>query len=75
MNAEPLEALLERMRAGDLRAAAHVFVAYEPHLRLIVRRQLSRRLRAKFDSVDVVQSVWVRVLHDFRATGCRSSSR
>ncbi|HEV3023711.1 MAG TPA: sigma-70 family RNA polymerase sigma factor [Pirellulales bacterium] len=59
------------MRAGDLQAAEQVFVAYEPQLRLIVRRQLSRRLRAKFDSMDVVQSVWTHVLHDFRANGCR----
>jgi RNA polymerase sigma factor (sigma-70 family) len=74
VNAEPLEVLLEQMRAGDLRAAERVFVAYEPQLRLIVRRQLSRRLRAKFDSVDVVQSVWVRVLRDFHAGGCRITS-
>jgi RNA polymerase sigma-70 factor (ECF subfamily) len=62
------------MRAGDLQAAEHVFVTYEPQLRLIVRRQLSRRLRAKFDSMDVVQSVWTRVLHDFRANGCHLAS-
>ena len=71
MIAEPLEILLEKMRAGDVRAAEQVFLAYEPELRLIVRRRLSRRLRAKFDSLDVVQSVWLRVLDDFEAKGCR----
>jgi RNA polymerase sigma-70 factor (ECF subfamily) len=70
MNAEPLEALLTRMRAGDFAAAEQVFLAHEPLLRLIVRRRLSRRLRVKFDSLDVVQSVWVRVLHDVRRGGC-----
>ena len=71
MNSEPLELLLAKMRDGDLRAAEQVFLAYEPQMRLIVRRQLSRRLRAKFDSLDVVQSVWVHILHDFRENGCR----
>jgi RNA polymerase sigma-70 factor (ECF subfamily) len=71
---EPLETLLQQMRAGDLRAAEQVLLAHEPLLRLIVRRHLSRRLRAKFDSLDVVQSVWVRVLRDFRQGGCRLDS-
>jgi RNA polymerase sigma-70 factor (ECF subfamily) len=74
VNAEPLETLLDNMRAGDLRAVEQVLLAHEPLLRLIVRRRLSRRLRAKFDSLDVVQSVWVHVLHDFRAGGCRIDS-
>jgi RNA polymerase sigma factor (sigma-70 family) len=74
VSAEPLETLLAKMRAGDLQAVEQVFVAHEPQLRLLVRRQLSRRLRAKFDSLDVVQSVWVRVLRDFRAHGCHLES-
>jgi RNA polymerase sigma-70 factor (ECF subfamily) len=69
-----LEVLLDRMREGDSQAAEQVFLAYEPQLRLLVRRQLSRRLRAKFDSLDVVQSVWVHVLRDFRESGCRIAS-
>jgi RNA polymerase sigma factor (sigma-70 family) len=71
---EPLQALLERMCAGDLQAAEQALLAHETQLRVIVRRQLSRRLRAKFDSVDVVQSVWVRVLQDFQKKGCRIES-
>jgi len=74
MSDGPLEALLDRLRAGDLRAAEGVVRAYEAPLRLIVRRRLSRQLRAKFDSLDVVQSVWARVLGDFRANGCRLAS-
>src|SRR5262245_55217097 len=74
MKAQPLEDLLEKMRAGDVQAAEQVFLAYEPELRLIVRRRLSRRLRAKFDSLDVVQSVWLRVLGDFDEKGCRLDS-
>ena len=68
---ESLEALLEKMRAGDRVAAEQVFLAYESELRLIVRRRLSARLRAKFDSLDVVQSVWVHLLKGFRGHGWR----
>jgi RNA polymerase sigma-70 factor (ECF subfamily) len=71
VTAEPLEVLLGKMRLGDLQAAEQLFLAYEPQLRLMVRRHLSRRLRAKFDSLDVVQSVWAHVLYDFRKSGCR----
>ena len=74
MNAELLEALLDKMREGDARATEQVFLAYEPELRLLVRRQLSRRLRAKFDSLDVVQSVWAHVLRNFRDSGCSITS-
>jgi RNA polymerase sigma-70 factor (ECF subfamily) len=43
-----------------------VFTAYEPYLRAVVRRQLPRRLRPKFDSIDVVQSVWAELFSGFR---------
>jgi RNA polymerase sigma factor (sigma-70 family) len=68
---ELLESLFEKVRSGDFQAAEQVFVNYEAQLRVIVRRQLSRRLRVKFDSLDVVQSVWRRVLQDFRTNGCK----
>jgi len=63
MTGDPLGFLLERLNQGDIAAAEMVVMTYEPYLRLVVRRSLSRRLRAKFDSVDVVQSVWVHLLH------------
>jgi RNA polymerase sigma factor (sigma-70 family) len=66
---EPLEDLINRMRTGDLRAVEQLLLAHEPELRLIVRRRLSPRLRAKFDSLDVVQSVWARVLGAVRGSG------
>jgi RNA polymerase sigma-70 factor (ECF subfamily) len=75
VESEALELLLEKMRRGDLQAAEEVFTAYGPELRLMVRRRLSRRLRAKFDSVDVVQSVWVHVLQAVRECGCNISSK
>jgi RNA polymerase sigma factor (sigma-70 family) len=71
MSADPLDALLDKLNGGDAGAAAEVFVACEPYLRLVVRRQLPARLRAKFDSADVVQSVWADLLDGFRSAGWR----
>ena len=71
MSAEPLQALLERLCQGDDQAAEQVFRTYEPYLRKVVRRQLPARLRAKFDSLDIVQSVWADVLDGFRGAGWR----
>jgi len=66
MKENSLETLLDKLTQGDSRAAEEVFLAYEPYLRMVVRRQLSRGLRAKFDSVDIVQSVWADLLSGFR---------
>src|SRR5262249_51603375 len=66
-----LEILLERLRDGDESAAQQVFATYEPYLRMLVRRQLSAGLRAKFDSLDVVQSVLADVFQGFREAGWR----
>jgi RNA polymerase sigma factor (sigma-70 family) len=71
VSGEPLDALLEKLTAGDAAAAGQVFRAYEPFLRMVVRRQLPPDLRAKFDSQDVVQSVWVHLLGRFREAGWR----
>jgi RNA polymerase sigma-70 factor (ECF subfamily) len=69
MIASELDALLEKMAHGDAEAAGRVLLNYEPYLRKVVRRHLSPRLRAKFDSVDVVQSVWADVLRRLRDAG------
>lgn len=74
MNTDPLEGLLERLSDGDEQAAEQVFVAYEPYLRMVVRRLLPAHLRSKFDSMDVVQSVWADVLDGFRRAGWRFQS-
>jgi RNA polymerase sigma-70 factor (ECF subfamily) len=63
---EALDAMLEKLAGGDDAAVEQVFRAYEPVLRNVVRRHLGQRLRAKFDSADVVQSVWADLLRGFR---------
>ena len=73
MNADPLDDLLERLGTGDDAAAAEVFAACEPYLRMVVRRQLSGQLRAKFDSEDIVMSIWVDVLKGLRRGSWRFS--
>src|SRR5581483_1840894 len=60
------EALLEQVSRGDDAAAAKLLLAYEPYLRMMVRRRMSPALQAKFDSMDIVQSVWVDVLQGLR---------
>jgi RNA polymerase sigma-70 factor (ECF subfamily) len=74
MTPEPLDALLDRLCQGDPQAAAQVFVAYEPFLRLVVRRHLPERLRTKLDSADVVQSVWADIVTGFRTAGWHFAS-
>lgn len=71
MSADPLESLLDKLCSGDDAAAEQVFLAYEPYLRLVVRRMLPSRLRPKFDSLDVVHSIWADLLHGFRDAGWR----
>lgn len=67
--------LIERLNGGDMEAAERVFAAYEPYLRMAVRRQLSGHLRSKLDSMDVVQSIWANVLRGFRGTGWHFNDR
>jgi RNA polymerase sigma-70 factor (ECF subfamily) len=75
MNVEPLDLLLERLSQGDGAAVEQLVADYEPYLRMRVRRLLPGPLRAKFDSLDVVQSVWVHVLRGLRAGAWKITDR
>jgi len=67
MKGESLDSLLEKLSKGENEAAEKVFRDFEPFLRAMVRRRLTSPLRAKFDSMDVVQSAWSELLEGFRA--------
>lgn len=58
--------VLARIRGGDEEAARELLARYEPEVRLVVRRQLPRLLRSRFDSLDFMQSVWGDFFHRVR---------
>jgi RNA polymerase sigma-70 factor (ECF subfamily) len=75
MRENPFDLLLQRLASGDAEAAEQVFREYEPYLRMVVRRYLPAGLRPKFDSVDVVQSVWVHVWKGLRGVAWQFADR
>jgi RNA polymerase sigma-70 factor (ECF subfamily) len=69
MNTESLDHWIGRLNEGDIDAVGRVFMAYEPYLRIAVRRRLSPRLRSKLDSRDIVQSVFADLVRGVRDGG------
>lgn len=55
---DELSDFLRRIQAGDEGAARELLQRFEAEVRLVVRRQLPRLLRSRFDSLDFLQSVW-----------------
>ena len=64
---DQLRTFLDRIRAGDELAARELLARYEAQVRLVVRRQLPRLLRSRFDSLDFLQSVWASFFRRLRA--------
>ena len=54
---------LARIKNGDGEASRELLSRYESKVRLVVRRQLPRLLRSRFDSIDFLQSVWGSFFH------------
>jgi RNA polymerase sigma factor (sigma-70 family) len=69
MNEDSLDSWIERLNSGDVAAVERIYVAYEPYLRIAVRRRLGRHLRTKIESRDVVQSVFADVVVGVRDRG------
>ena len=65
--ASDLPGFLARIQAGDEAAARELLARYESEVRLVVRRQLPRLLRSRFDSLDFLQSVWGSFFRRMRA--------
>src|SRR6516165_9866274 len=68
---DSLDELLAQLSSGDMVAAGQLFLAFEPYLRKAVRGHFPPNLRSKFDSTDILQSVWADVLRGFRKAGWR----
>jgi RNA polymerase sigma factor (sigma-70 family) len=56
--------LLERARGGDAQAAGELYQRHAHRVLTIVRRRLPVALRAKYDSMDLAQSVFAEMLRD-----------
>jgi RNA polymerase sigma factor (sigma-70 family) len=54
----PITELVERLRGGDPRAAEELFARYAQRLTRLAEQHLSRKLAARLDGTDVVQSVF-----------------
>jgi RNA polymerase sigma factor (sigma-70 family) len=54
----PIAELVERLRRGDPQVAAELFTRYAQRLTSLAEQQLSRKLAARLDGADVVQSVF-----------------
>ena len=65
---DDIQGFLARIHEGDEDAARDLLTRYEAEVRLVVRRQLPRMLRSRFDSVDFLQSVWGSFFHRVRNT-------
>jgi RNA polymerase sigma factor (sigma-70 family) len=66
MSTTSLDDLLQSLSGRDPEAIEKVFLNVAPGLRALVRRRMSGALRSKFDSEDVVLSVWTDLLDGFR---------
>ncbi len=75
MTHDSLEEWIGRLNEGDVAAVERVFLAYEPYLRIAVRRRLSPRLRSKVDSGDIVQSVFADLVRGVRDGGWHFAGR
>lgn len=65
---EEVRGYLRRIHEGDEDAARDLLLKFEAEVRLVVRRQLPRLLRSRFDSLDFLQSVWGSFFHRVRTT-------
>jgi RNA polymerase sigma factor (sigma-70 family) len=61
MTVEPddFRTLMTKALAGCPDAAERLCKTYQAHILRVVRRRLMRRLRSRFDSLDMVHDVWV----------------
>lgn len=64
----------EELPSDDGDVTEKILAEYGPYLRMVVRRRMNDGLRSKFDSEDVLQSVWMHLLARFRKGGWQFKS-
>jgi RNA polymerase sigma factor (sigma-70 family) len=62
--ASPFRQAIERICGGSSEAVDQFIEDYGPHIQRVVRSRLNPSLRAKFDSLDFVQMVWMTLFSD-----------
>jgi RNA polymerase sigma factor (sigma-70 family) len=60
----PFRHAIERICSGSSEAVDQFIEEYGPHIRRVVRSRLNPSMRAKFDSLDFVQMVWMTLFSD-----------
>lgn len=58
------QSLLAQVREGSEEAARQLYETYGHHVMMVVRRNLGKELRSKFDSLDFAQAVWASFFAD-----------
>ncbi len=60
----PFRQAIQRICSGSKEAVFEFIEVYGPHIQRVVRCRLHQSLRAKFDSLDFVQMVWMTLFTD-----------
>ena len=60
----PFRQVIQRICTGSKEAVFEFIEIYGPHIQRVVRCRLNQSLRAKFDSLDFVQMVWMTLFTD-----------
>src|SRR5438445_496811 len=55
---QEFHALMQEVLSGSENAAQELFRDYEPYLLQVIRGRLSKKVRSRFDSLDIAQDVW-----------------
>lgn len=65
MNPDEFKDLMQRVRQNDSHAVGELLRLFEHEIRLVVRHNLPKRLRGRYDSMDFVQSVYQSIVADW----------
>ncbi len=64
MSDDDFEELLQKTKEGDPEAARRFLDVFQTEVRAMVRNRLPKKLRNRFDSMDIVQQIWTSFFSD-----------